>query len=66
MKLALVAAMLLNQAFHDFWLGPAAGRMDPGSPGALRARRWASWLARLNALFGLALVYAAVLLARGL
>lgn len=65
-KLALVAAILLNQAFHDFWLGPAAGRMDPGSPGALRARRWASWLARLNALFGLALVYAAVILARGL
>lgn len=64
-KLVLVAAMLLVQAVHDFWLGPKAGRLSPGTPPALRARRGAAWLARVNGLLGLALVYAAVVVARG-
>jgi len=40
-------------AFHDFFLGPqatAVGRMAPGSPEALRFRRQASWMGRVNLL----------------
>ncbi len=65
-KLVLVAAMLVLQAFHDFVLGPRATRLEPGSPEARRSRRLASWLARINALLGLALIYVAVILVRGL
>lgn len=64
-KLVLVAGMVAVSAIHDFWLGPRAGELDPGSERALRYRRWASWLARVNALLGLALVWVAVRLARG-
>ena len=64
-KLAAVAAMLALSAAHDFVLGPRAGRLQPGSPAALRARARAAWLARINALVGLGLVFAAVRLARG-
>jgi copper resistance protein D len=64
-KLTAVAAMLGLSASHDFVLGPAASRREAGSPEAERARRWASWLARLTALAGLAVVLAAVRLARG-
>lgn len=64
-KIALVVAMLAVQGLHDFWLGPAAGRADPRSAEAGRYRRWASLLARGNALLGLALLYVAVRLARG-
>ncbi len=64
-KLAAVAVMVAVSAVHDFVLGPRAGRLDPGSPAALRARSRAAWLARVNALVGLGLVYAAVRLARG-
>ena len=64
-KLAAVAAMVALSAVHDFVLGPRAGRLDPGSPAALRARTRAAWLARVNALIGLVLVFAAVRLARG-
>jgi putative copper resistance protein D len=64
-KLAAVAVMIAVSAVHDFVLGPRAGRLDPGSPAALRARSRAAWLARINALVGLGLVYAAVRLARG-
>lgn len=65
-KLLLVTAMLVLQAFHDFVLGPSATRLEPGSPEALRSRKWASWLGRINALLGLALVYVAVMLTRGI
>jgi putative copper export protein len=64
-KLAAVAVMIAVSAVHDFVLGPRAGRLDPGSPAALRARSRAAWLARINALVGLGLVFAAVRLARG-
>lgn len=64
-KLASVAAMIAISAVHDFVLGPAASRLTPGSPSALRARRRAAWLARINAIVGLVLVIAAVRLARG-
>lgn len=57
-KLGAVAAMLVTSALHDFVFGPRASRQD-------RHRRIAGWLARLNALFGVILVLAAVRLARG-
>lgn len=64
-KLWLVALMLTVQALHDFWLGPKAGRTTPGTGEARTLRRGAAWLARINALAGLALVYFAVRLVRG-
>lgn len=63
-KLASVTIMVLTSAVHDFILGPRAGRMKPGSPEALRLRRWSALGARLNAIVGLVLVIAAVRLAR--
>jgi hypothetical protein len=50
---------------HDFWLGPLAGRLRAGTPEALRARRLAAWLARINAVIGIVIVILAVRLARG-
>lgn len=64
-KIGLVVAMLAVQAVHDFWLGPAASRATARSREALRFRRNAAWLARINALLGLALIWVAVRLARG-
>lgn len=64
-KLGAVAAMLVVQALHDFVLGPAASRLEPGSPAALAARRKAALLARVSAVLGLIVVIAAVRLARG-
>lgn len=64
-KLTAVAVMLVVSAVHDFVLGPAASRLESGSPAAARARRRASWLARLNAIAGLVAVIAAVRFARG-
>ncbi|HET7460363.1 MAG TPA: CopD family protein [Longimicrobium sp.] len=65
LKLAAVATMIAVSAVHDFWLGPLAGRLVPGSPRALQARSRAAWLARINALIGIVIVAAAVRLARG-
>jgi len=64
-KLLAVAVMIGVSAVHDFWLGPKAGELTPGSPEALRARRAAAWLARINAVVGIVLVFVAVRLARG-
>ena len=64
-KLTLVAAMLAISVVHDFFLGPKATQLTPGSPESVAFRRRASWLARVNALLGLVVVWAAVLLARG-
>lgn len=64
-KLGAVVVMLAISGFHDFIGGPAATRLVPGSEEALRARRRAAWLARVNALVGVVLVVAAVRLARG-
>ncbi len=65
LKLSMVGLMVVASALHDFWLGPAAGRVGAGSPEAQRRNRLASWLARVNALAGLVLIYAAARLARG-
>lgn len=64
-KLGCVTLMLLVQGVHDFRHGPRASRLQPGSPEALRMRQWAAWLARINAIVGVILVYFAVRLARG-
>lgn len=64
-KLAAVTIMLVVSAIHDFVLGPAASKVEAGSPAALRLRRHAALLARVNALVGLGLVFVAVQLARG-
>ncbi len=65
LKLSMVGLMIVASALHDFWLGPAAGRVPAGSADAQRRNRLASWLARVNALAGVVLVYAAARLARG-
>jgi uncharacterized membrane protein len=64
LKLLAVTAMLLVSSIHDFVLGPRAGRVPPGSPAAIALRSRAARLARLNALLGVAVVVAAVVLAR--
>lgn len=65
LKLAAVGAMLVLQAVHDFVAGPRASRQHPGSAGAIRTRRSAAMLARIGAVLGLVVLYAAVRLARG-
>jgi uncharacterized membrane protein len=64
-KLLAVTAMLVVSSIHDFVLGPRAGRAAPGSPAAISYRTHAAHLARLNALLGVVVVVAAVMLARG-
>lgn len=63
-KLASVVVLLALQAVHDFILGPRASAAPAGSPEAVRLRRRAALLARLNALVALVLVIAAVRLPR--
>ena len=64
-KLAFVVLMLGVEAYHDFVIGPRAGRAEPGSVESVRVRRQASWLARMAVLFGVGLVVAATFLPRG-
>ena len=64
-KLALFAVLLLISAVHDFRLGPRASHEAPGSPAALRFRRAASWMGRLELLLGLAILAFAIMLVRG-
>jgi len=63
-KLGGVTAMIVVSAVHDFVIGPRASAEGGGRRGG-RSRKLASWLARLNALLGIAVVVAAVYLARG-
>jgi putative copper resistance protein D len=64
-KLVTVVAMLAVQAVHDFHLGPAAGRVEPGTAEARALRRKAALLARINAFAAVLLVWFAVRLPRG-
>lgn len=67
-KLALFAVVLVVSAVHDWVLGPRATRAlrsDPRSPEALRLRRRASLLGRLNVALALMLLAAGVGLVRG-
>jgi copper resistance protein D len=52
-KTALVALAIVLSALHDFVLGPRAGR--PDAPSSMRPA--ASWIARVNVLLVLAVVY---------
>ncbi len=67
-KLTAFALVLMVSAVHDFYVGPRATRAiaaDPHSPEALRERRRASALGRVNVLLALVLVGAGVMLVRG-
>ncbi len=63
-KLVAVTVMLIVEAYHDWVLGPRAGRVLAGSPEALAMRRQASRYARVSAIAGIVIVVAAVRLAR--
>jgi putative copper export protein len=67
-KLALVAVMIILSALHDFILGPllvARQRTPaPHQPSISRLRRLVPWLARINLLLALGVIYLAVLIAR--
>jgi putative copper resistance protein D len=65
LKLVAVTTMLVVSAVHDFSVGPLAGSATAGSPRAIRLRRRAAILARINAVVGILVVIAAVRLARG-
>jgi len=64
-KLLGVALMIVMSVIHDFIVGPAASREEPGSSRALGLRRLAAWLARLNALIGVVVIAAAIRVVRG-
>lgn len=64
-KLGGVTAMIVVSALHDFVLGPRASASGGGGgPPDGRSREHARWLARANAALGIAVVIAAVYLAR--
>lgn len=67
-KLTLVAVMIVLSALHDFILGPllvARQRMPaPQQPSTFRLRQLVPWLARINLLLALGVIYLAVLIAR--
>jgi len=68
LKLTLFAVVIGLSLVHDFVVGPRATRalqQDPGGAEALRLRRTASWMGRLNALLALVMVYLGVVLVRG-
>lgn len=67
-KLLLVSLILLMSIVHDFIIGPRATalwRENPVSPDAMRLRRQASWIGRLNLILALIVVALGVLLVRG-
>lgn len=67
-KLSLVAAIWTLSAIHDFRIGPRASELlaaDPLSPIALRFRRMAAWMGRLNLLLSLLVLALALMLVRG-
>ncbi|MDR5694028.1 MAG: DUF4149 domain-containing protein [Armatimonadota bacterium] len=68
-KLVLVALILLVSALHDFVIGPRATvlwQANPGSHEAVRLRRQAGWLGRINLLLALVVAALGVMLVRGL
>lgn len=68
-KLFLVAMILFLSILHDFVIGPRATELlqnHPGSPQALKLRRQASWMGRLNLILALIVVALGIMLVRGL
>ena len=64
-KLACVVLMIVLAVLHDFVIGPMASRVQLGTPEAKRLARGTAWVARANVGLGVALLIAAVRLARG-
>jgi uncharacterized membrane protein len=67
-KLLLVSAILALSALHDFSIGPrstALWQANPGAPEAMRLRRRARAIGRINLLLALLVVVFAVILVRG-
>lgn len=67
-KLVLVVVAIAISLVHDLVIGPRATRVlreAPGSPRALRLRRLAGWMGRLNLLLAVAIVALAIMLVRG-
>jgi uncharacterized membrane protein len=64
-KLVCVAAIVMGSLYHDFVVGPAASRAEPGSPQASALRNRAAWIGRINALLGILLIVTAARLTRG-
>jgi copper resistance protein D len=68
LKLSLVTIIIILSALHDFILGPrlaARFRTDAGQDLSLPGpRRRVAWLARINLLLALGVIYLAVLIAR--
>lgn len=63
-KLIFLTLMLGVEAYHDFVIGPRAGRAVRGSPETLRLRARAIQLARVAGTAGIGVVAAAAVLAR--
>jgi uncharacterized membrane protein len=63
-KLVAVVVMLIVEGYHDFVLGPRAGRVTTGTPEAIVLRKRAALYARISAMAGIVIVLAAVRLAR--
>ncbi len=63
-KAAAVTVMMIIEGYHDWVLGPRAGRVVAGSPEALKLRERAALYARISAICGLIIVLAAIRLAR--
>ena len=65
LKMGLFAIVLVLSALHDFRWGPRAAAATAGSAEALRLRRIATRVGRVNLLLALAIVLLATFLVRG-
>jgi uncharacterized membrane protein len=68
LKLFLVLVIIVLTLLHDLWIGGKAvelSKQDPGSRETGKFRSWAKWLGRLNLIFGVIVVFLAVVLVRG-
>jgi len=63
-KSAALVLMLLVEGYHDWVLGPRAGRVTAGSPEAIALRHRAAISARVSAICGVIIVLAAIRLVR--
>ncbi|MBM3908391.1 MAG: DUF4149 domain-containing protein [Gemmatimonadetes bacterium] len=63
-KLVAVVVMLVVEGYHDFIIGPRAGRVQAGTTEAVALRNRASLYARISAIAGIVIVITAVRLAR--
>ncbi|MBN4054229.1 DUF4149 domain-containing protein [Nitrospira defluvii] len=61
-KLSLFFVVVLLTVVHDFILGPKSIQMSREISGPHPLKKWVAWTARLNLLFGLLVVLAAVIL----